>query len=334
MIMNTRSDLMPRSMWRHRPDRGRRAFTLTELLVVVGTLGILAAVLLPALAGTQPAGVKAFQCLENTRRLTVAWQLYAGDNSDRLVYSSDDGTGSPYVTSMSGVHLNNNYAWTWSKMDFSGNNVYNWDPNADIKLRPLWQYVKDLAVYKCPSDESQVTIGYLPSGYNGPYAIGSIVSRIRSYSMNFYIGGFGANPALGPGGSWGKYYPPYLKLTEFGNLGKSPGPDQTFVFIDERSDCINWGNFSTDMSGAASPVNKTIPALYQWNEDLPSSYHDQAASISFADGHAEIHRWKVPNTYPSLVNNGSLLLNGASKVVLAPYSQDVAWMQNVSARPH
>lgn len=328
MHTNRRIDLETSGTRRRLPGEGRRAFTLTELLVVVGTLGILALVLLPALASTQPAGVKAFQCLENTRRLTLAWQLYAGDNSDRLVYSSDDGTGIPYVTSMSGTHFNNNYAWTWSKMDFSGNNVFNWDPNADIKLRPLWQYVKDSAVYKCPADESQVTISSLPPGYAGPYSMGSIAPRIRSYSMNYFLGGFGANSAFGPSGPWVKYYPPYLKLTEFGNPGKSPGPNQTFVFICERSDCINWGNFLTDMSGAASPVNgnKAIPAQYQWDEDLPSSYHGGAAGISFADGHAEMHRWKVPSTYPPLV-----ILTGIHP---APYSQDVAWMQSISARPH
>src|SRR5580658_2175534 len=58
-------------------------FTLTELFVVVATVAILAVLLLPAIAGTKP-NTQAFQCLENLRQLTLAWQMYAGDNSGKL----------------------------------------------------------------------------------------------------------------------------------------------------------------------------------------------------------------------------------------------------------
>ena len=306
---------------------GRCAFTVTELLVVLGTVGILALVLLPALAGTQPAGVKAFQCLENSRRLTLAWQLYAGDNRDRFVVSSDDGTGiAPYQSTVpASKNQGNNYAWTWSKMDYSPNNPFDWDTNADITLRPLWQYVKDSTVYKCPADSSQAL-------HNGV-----LTPRIRSYSMNFYLGGFGANPTatLGGAGAWAAHFPLYLKVSEIGNLGIAPGPNQTFVFIDERSDCINWGGFVTDFSGYPLTAGaKPVGGVYQWNEDVPASYHNLAANISFADGHAETHRWKVPNTYPPLANGALSGGHGSGTIWPAPYSQDVAYMQSVSARPH
>ena len=49
---------------RHATDPGRPGFTLVELLVVIATVAVLAAVLLPALAGTKPNG-QAFQCLNN-----------------------------------------------------------------------------------------------------------------------------------------------------------------------------------------------------------------------------------------------------------------------------
>jgi prepilin-type processing-associated H-X9-DG protein len=32
--------------------------------------------------------------------------------------------------------------------------------------------------------------------------------------------------------------------------------------------------------------------------DLPASYHSGAAAFSFADGHAELHRWRSPTTTP------------------------------------
>jgi prepilin-type N-terminal cleavage/methylation domain-containing protein/prepilin-type processing-associated H-X9-DG protein len=298
-------------------------FTLTELLVVIASIAILSAILLPAL-GQSRSNSQAFQCMENTRRLTLAWRMYAEDNSDRLVYSSDDGSGtSPYQTNVP-AHGNqgNPYAWTWSKMSFFPDNPYNWDTNADITLRPLWQYVKDASVYKCPADLSQA----LHNGVLNP--------RVRSYSMNFYLGGFGANATQTPTGTWASHFPFYLKLTDLHN-GNSPGPNQTFVFIDERSDCINWGNFTTDFTGYPLNGGKPAASSYQWVEDLPASYHNLAACVSFADGHVEIHRWMNPITYPPLVVGGMLTGGHGDGVTwYAPYSQDVAWMQNVSARPH
>ena len=63
-----------------RSKHGAGGFTLLELLVTIGILGVLAALLLPALArGKQKAQIT--QCLGNSRQLTVAILLYAGDHT-------------------------------------------------------------------------------------------------------------------------------------------------------------------------------------------------------------------------------------------------------------
>ena len=60
------------------------AFTLIELLVVVAIIGILASLLLPALARGKEAGKRA-TCLNNLRQIAIGMTVYAEDNNDRVV---------------------------------------------------------------------------------------------------------------------------------------------------------------------------------------------------------------------------------------------------------
>jgi prepilin-type N-terminal cleavage/methylation domain-containing protein/prepilin-type processing-associated H-X9-DG protein len=295
-----------------------RGFTLIELLVVIAIIAILAAMLLPALARAKNRA-KGVYCMNNTRQLTMAWRQYAEDNHDEIALASDDGTGVAYQTTSPQTY--NNYAWTWSKMDFNGSNPFNWNPAADMTLRPFFQYNKATTLQKCPADNSSVTVN------------GKIMPRIRTYSMNFFLGGFGMTDASYAGNSWGKGYPVYSKLLQVANLSTAPGPSKTFVFLDEREDCINWGNFLTDMTGYPTKTSAASPGAYQWVEDLPASYHAGACGISFADGHAEIHKWLEPSTQPPLAAGQLTGGKGSGFTWPAPYSRDVAYMQDITARP-
>jgi prepilin-type processing-associated H-X9-DG protein len=76
------------------PDQ---AFTLTELLVVVGTLAVLALLLVPALAGTKTDTWR-LQCQNNLKQLQVGFQLFAQDHGDMFPPAgwSSTGVGSSY----------------------------------------------------------------------------------------------------------------------------------------------------------------------------------------------------------------------------------------------
>src|SRR6266705_887497 len=63
------------------PSFGSSGFTLIELLVVIAILGILAALLLSALAQAK-LKARSLQCLNNVRQVTLAYKLAVDDDAD------------------------------------------------------------------------------------------------------------------------------------------------------------------------------------------------------------------------------------------------------------
>jgi prepilin-type processing-associated H-X9-DG protein len=278
-----------------RAPRGQPAFTLLELLVIVAALAMLSATLLPAFAKVRrtTAGT---QCLDNKKQLTLAWLQYADDNAGNLCPNINVSTfpGPP--------------SWIIESVEnFVPDNTDNTNVLllANAKLGPYCN--RQFRLFKCPADIYTCIEG----GQNLP--------RVRSISMNGYIEG-GAYLTTGKGSLppneavWYGGFTAYNKISDI----VRPPPNNLFVFLDVHPDSISDGLFITDMADTTSSA---------W-VDLPASYHNRACGFSFADGHAEIHKWLNPVTCQPVTKTQG---NSWPTSIKSP---DIAWMQQHSSVPY
>jgi prepilin-type N-terminal cleavage/methylation domain-containing protein/prepilin-type processing-associated H-X9-DG protein len=167
-------------------------------------------------------------------------------------------------------------AFTWAAGDVSTDS----DATNDLFTvgALLGPYAKASKVYKCPADKALTSKGF---------------PRNRSQSMNIFFGGKGD----------GTPYSTRVNLaTEnfFFKAATITHPSQLWVLWDENPNTID------DCEGVVD-----VSATYQASKQLvnsPASYHGKAGALSFADGHAEIHRWTGPAVFQGKLN----VMNGGA----------------------
>ena len=293
---------------RNTPSTG---FTLIELVTILGLLALGAAVLAPALARTQPNS-RAFQCLHNARQLATAVGMYCADNADLYPPNPDDGNTTP------------GYNWCPGEVSLGGANEFDPQILRDPAKCLLASYLGGNAdVFRCPAD----TRRGLADGETAalPGMAGKTIACARSVSMSQAVGTVDVNWLnTGCGSHSGKpthtVTGPWLTGTRicqqntWATFGRSTDfrtvdPSQIFLLTDEDSYSINDGGLAFS---AGTPL---------WI-DYPATWHDHGATLSFCDGHAEVHKW---------VGNTLILTTGAfsrSVTGTGPDYADWAWMRS------
>ncbi|HUA39834.1 MAG TPA: prepilin-type N-terminal cleavage/methylation domain-containing protein [Candidatus Sulfopaludibacter sp.] len=251
---------MGREATNYRPEKiFSRAFTLMELLVVIAIIAILAALLLPALSLARMKA-QSTACQNNLYQLNLCLHLYIADNQDFFVpNNSIAAAGDP------GMSLSTGLSWLP-------------DLDAATEINPsniinglLFQYNRSLAIYHCPADRSTLQT---PGGQPLPQL------RWRSYNLSQSVNG---DPQADP-----VYFPLIPAWTKYTAV-RQPDPSKLFVFIDENAATIEDAEFGNP------PIGSIFPSDQWW--DMPSDRHFQGANLSFADGHVEYWKWKVPKIF-------------------------------------
>jgi len=200
-----------------------------------------------------------------------------------IVYAGD------FNDSIINNYVNSTAAWVDGTKPAAYVNQLPGATNLDlIRVGQLYPYNKSVGIYYCPGDLTLIG-GFL---------------HVRSYSLS---GMMGDNDFQSTKPTATLVHPGIGENKKFTDI-KNPGPANAIFFVDESSETLDDGYFSIKYNAGTPSV--------AW-DNFPGSRHGNAGYFSFADGHAEQHRWQEANTR---------VLTAANNTPIFPSNRDITWV--------
>jgi prepilin-type N-terminal cleavage/methylation domain-containing protein/prepilin-type processing-associated H-X9-DG protein len=242
-----------------------RAFTLVELLVVIAIIGILVALLLPAIQAAREAARRG-QCVNNIKQLGIAMQNYHDVHKALPMgnFSCCWGTWQmsilPFIEEQ---QLGDLYKWLPKSATFYDPN-YSYDQNnTTVPTQNLKVTQSRITTLTCPSDEPQVLANFVPGGtyhnyvanYGNTNHVGSscLASTCVKYAGSPFIGSDPSPPT--------PILIPFKKIID--GLSKTMMFSETVQGRDGDLRGFAWWGWSAGFETTASPNSNDLDYLQQ-----------------------------------------------------------------------
>jgi prepilin-type N-terminal cleavage/methylation domain-containing protein len=229
-------------------------FSLTELLVVILIIAIMAAMLVPALSKAKQQATAA-ACLGNQKQLAGAFHMYSQDNSDRIVQMADYVTGE-MIYPAGGFWGGPAFGPGWRDADEALDAVQ----TGLRSTNAFYYYCNNVGVYHCPGDPRILQSPTTNSTHGWAY---------DSYARTQNLGGEPYDNFWGAGATFTKMSSIFV-------------PSVTFSMVEDA----DWRGYNV----GTWVVNWLGRRGFEW-QDPPAIWHINVCSVGFADGHAELHKW-------------------------------------------
>ena len=242
-------------------------------MVVITIIAIMAALMLPTLSKAKQQA-SAVKCLNNQKQMANAFHMYTADNFERIVQMADYETGADIYPAGGFWAGPVSSPDTWTS---SSNALYAVQKGL-ISSNAFYFYCNAVENYHCPGDiriENPVMTNS-PNGW-----------AFDSYSRTQNLGGEPFDDYWGAGAT-------YTKISAI------PMPGSTFSMLEDA----DWRGYNV----GTWVVNWNADG-FEW-QDPPAMSHIDVNSISFADGHAELHKW----TDPAIIAAGQGAAHGSPEL--------------------
>jgi prepilin-type processing-associated H-X9-DG protein/prepilin-type N-terminal cleavage/methylation domain-containing protein len=238
------------------------AFTLVELLVVIGIISVLVAMLLPALNKARESAQR-ISCASNLRQVNMAWIAYVSDYHGELpVMTTNYWHITPPTTPPALVTTD--YYWASMLKPYLNDQSGMQSPYNGIYAYKTSDWVSGTGVFQCPS---------LPDNHS---SLGTGVAYV-AYGINRY--GIGGDQAYGS---------PYMAFRRSVQI-KDPATllsfaDSQYSVPDPSKGTLRgWYYVNLVGSRTSAPTGLYGGVAYR---------HGGLANVAFCDGHVEAMSWK------------------------------------------